>query len=61
MTNRYKLVQRRGQYPLCILDTKTGQVVGRYYLFSKVTAKKHCDELNGGKRGFYPNTKKAGK
>lgn len=48
--DRYQLRRsNHHRYGLEIADTTTGVVVGRYYVTSEESARRHCAELNNGK------------
>lgn len=47
---RYAVRKAEGKYPIAIVDTETGDVVGRYYERSREAARDHCRDLNEGRR-----------
>lgn len=46
----YKLKPSTGKYKLCIVNTETGAVVGKYYESLRATAERHVKEWNNGQR-----------
>ena len=50
LVGRFRVVVRLAEkYPLVIVDEQS-RIHGRYYECSRETAKRHCRDLNSGKR-----------